>query len=496
MNNPDERTAVDQFGSGDKYVGVATLLATLPGLPMFGHGQVEGFWREVRHGVPARDAGRDARCVAHRPPRTEIFPLLRQRWRFAAADDFRMLDALREDGSVDEDVYAYTNEVRGARSLVVYRNRYGDGRVRITGAGASLGIPDDAAAWLVLRDLRTGLEHLRNCREIHVRGLELDLRAYQSHVFLDPAVVWDDPAGDLGRLAWRVGLAGVADVQAALRDQLLEPARMAVDSLFQTSVVRDVAGAGLAPTDASATRLVDSAVASLSQPLEAIARAIGATSGRGVSVDTVRSAVAGRLEDLVSGVRAGRAATRPTPGTADSAHLASWVGSDRGRWATLVSWALGTCLGDLVGASTPGAVVGVFDAWAAGPAISRVVTELGMPPEDASRVAVAVRGLLAVPVGASAVGDQVATLAAWLQAPAVRAAVGWNEWQSAEFVVQEAFEDWLAALAARDTAAAASGSFDRVASLTALVAANDFRVDALETPRVPEGPDANVPAGD
>ena len=43
MSNPDERTAVDQFGKGDKYFGVATLLATMPGLPMIGHGHVEGF---------------------------------------------------------------------------------------------------------------------------------------------------------------------------------------------------------------------------------------------------------------------------------------------------------------------------------------------------------------------------------------------------------------------------------------------------------------------
>jgi hypothetical protein len=43
MNNPDERTAVDQFGSGDKYFGVCTLMVTMPGLPMLGHGQIEGF---------------------------------------------------------------------------------------------------------------------------------------------------------------------------------------------------------------------------------------------------------------------------------------------------------------------------------------------------------------------------------------------------------------------------------------------------------------------
>ncbi|MFV2074314.1 MAG: alpha-amylase family glycosyl hydrolase, partial [Thermoanaerobaculales bacterium] len=31
MSNPDERTAIDQFGADDKYFGVATLMATLPG---------------------------------------------------------------------------------------------------------------------------------------------------------------------------------------------------------------------------------------------------------------------------------------------------------------------------------------------------------------------------------------------------------------------------------------------------------------------------------
>ena len=69
MNNPDERTAVDQFGKGDKYFGVCTMMAALPGLPMFGHGQVEGFRREVRDGISPRLQRRAARPVAHCPPR-------------------------------------------------------------------------------------------------------------------------------------------------------------------------------------------------------------------------------------------------------------------------------------------------------------------------------------------------------------------------------------------------------------------------------------------
>src|SRR6202041_1572193 len=59
MSNPDERTAIDQFGTGDKYFGVCTLLATLPGLPMFGHGQIEGFGE--RYGMEFKTAKMDER---------------------------------------------------------------------------------------------------------------------------------------------------------------------------------------------------------------------------------------------------------------------------------------------------------------------------------------------------------------------------------------------------------------------------------------------------
>ncbi|MEK7813781.1 MAG: alpha-amylase family glycosyl hydrolase, partial [Candidatus Desantisbacteria bacterium] len=43
MNNPDEDTSVAQFGKDDRYFGTCVLMVTLPGLPMFGHGQIEGF---------------------------------------------------------------------------------------------------------------------------------------------------------------------------------------------------------------------------------------------------------------------------------------------------------------------------------------------------------------------------------------------------------------------------------------------------------------------
>ena len=54
MNNPDEETAIAQFGSDDKYFGVCTLMCTMPGLPMFGHGQIEGL--HEKYGMEYRRA--------------------------------------------------------------------------------------------------------------------------------------------------------------------------------------------------------------------------------------------------------------------------------------------------------------------------------------------------------------------------------------------------------------------------------------------------------
>ncbi|NMC02830.1 MAG: alpha-amylase, partial [Chloroflexi bacterium] len=83
MNNPDERTAVDQFGKGDKYFGICTLMATLPGLPMFGHGQIEGY--AEKYGMEFRRAyweeHPDPWLVARHEQ--QIFPLLHKRYLFA-----------------------------------------------------------------------------------------------------------------------------------------------------------------------------------------------------------------------------------------------------------------------------------------------------------------------------------------------------------------------------------------------------------------------------
>ncbi len=245
MNNPDERSAVDQFGSHDKYFGVATMLATLPGLPMFGHGQVEGFSEQygMEFRRPQRDETPDDGLVERH--RRQIFPLLRQRWRFAGAGGFRQLTAF-ESGTEVPDVFAYANRAEHGpadaverRSLVIYLNRYPRANVRIPGAAEALGLSGSADDYLILRDQRSGLDYLRGVRDLREHGLELALDGYACHVFLGFEEVSDADAAGWGELAMRIGLGGVPDAHRALRRLREEPLRAAVAAVFATRLAGD-----------------------------------------------------------------------------------------------------------------------------------------------------------------------------------------------------------------------------------------------------------------
>ena len=93
----------------------------------------------------------------------------------------------------------------------------GDGRRSVTRTlGEGLGLPTENAAWVILRDGRSGLEWLRRCRDIHESGLDLELHAYECRVYLAPRVVWDGAGRGYARLA--EVLAGAAHLVARDKD--------------------------------------------------------------------------------------------------------------------------------------------------------------------------------------------------------------------------------------------------------------------------------------
>jgi glycosidase len=233
MSNPDEKTAIEQFGSGDKYFGVCTVMATMPGLPMFGHGQVEGL-RE-RYGmefrVPRLDEQPDDALV--RGHEWKIFPLLHRRNVFAGADQFHLFDFYTSGGRVNENVLAYCNRRGSERALVLYHNRYATARgwVRVSAAALdrssgqlvqrslaeALDLPRSGFA--IFTDYVTHLEYVRDCAELWDKGLYAELAAYEHQAFLDWRIVygadWD--------LACRVlNGAGVESVESMVERKMAD----------------------------------------------------------------------------------------------------------------------------------------------------------------------------------------------------------------------------------------------------------------------------------
>lgn len=197
MNNPDERTAIEQFGDGDKYLGICTLMVTLPGLPMFGHGQIEGYREKygMEFRAPRWDESPNQQLIdAHE---RFIFPLLRRRPLFAGIEHFTLYDFFEPGGIVNENVFAFSNRSAEQRALVVYHNRYAEtqgwlrtsvarrekGELRQRLLAEALDLPRQG--YVIFRDLVSGLEYLHSCQELWEKGLYLELKAYQRHVFVD-----------------------------------------------------------------------------------------------------------------------------------------------------------------------------------------------------------------------------------------------------------------------------------------------------------------------
>ncbi|MFO7998809.1 MAG: alpha-amylase family glycosyl hydrolase [Bacteroidales bacterium] len=202
MSNPDEETAIRQFGTDDKYFGVCVMMATLPGLPMFAHGQVEGFTE--KYGMEYQRAYYNEtpdQWLEDRHQR-EVFPLLGKRFLFSEVDHFNLFDFIDRHGRVNENVFAFTNRHGEESALVLFNNKYeaADGALRVStpklakggdkqtisvNLGDALGVKNDDQAYYLFREQVSGLEFIRKGSEFHKNGFRWGLRGFEYRVFLD-----------------------------------------------------------------------------------------------------------------------------------------------------------------------------------------------------------------------------------------------------------------------------------------------------------------------
>ncbi|MDR2542994.1 MAG: alpha-amylase [Treponema sp.] len=246
MNNPDEETAAMQFGKGDKYFGICTLLVTMPGLPMFGHGQIEGY--EEKYGMEYRRSYREEMPDGYLIDRHEheIFPLTKRRALFSGSADFRIFDLFCSD-SVNENVFAYSNRAwingREEKALIFYNNSYyetsgwirmsdpaipqQDGSTYKDTLSEALAIHGENHYFTLLREQKSNLWFIRSSKEICEKGFFVGLKGYETQVFLDIHEVEDDVPETSGfntrwaRLNNDLNGRGVPDPLAAIKDIFL-----------------------------------------------------------------------------------------------------------------------------------------------------------------------------------------------------------------------------------------------------------------------------------
>uniref|UniRef100_A0A7C6EH80 Alpha-amylase n=1 Tax=candidate division WOR-3 bacterium TaxID=2052148 RepID=A0A7C6EH80_UNCW3 len=208
MSNPDELTAIQQFGKDDKYFGVCIMMATMPGLCMFGHGQVEGF--QEKYGMEYRRSYWEEKPDEYLIKRheREIFPLLKKRHLFSGVENFYLYDFYDIKGNVNENVFAYSNGNAAERMLVIYNNRYQEAqgwvrsseRFHTKNICTGLNLHCQEGIYYLCRENRDNLFYLIDPIILLKQGWFIKLGAYKYHIFMDFKELPDNQNKDFKRL--------------------------------------------------------------------------------------------------------------------------------------------------------------------------------------------------------------------------------------------------------------------------------------------------------
>ncbi len=242
LSNPDEDTAIAQFGKGDKYFGATVLMVTLPGLPMFAHAQIEGY--EEKYGMEYRraywDESPDEELINRH--RDLIFPLMKKRYLFAGSGNFRLFPFRNASGQKVDSVFAYTNHSGTERSLVLVNNSYQSqaGWIKTstqfnqTPAGDqpqlleedlifALSFDVDSSYYLIFQEQSSKLWYIRRVEEIVNQGLFMELAGYESQIYLGFQLVSDSEAIPWWNIHQDLGGQGINDFAPLFRRIELEP---------------------------------------------------------------------------------------------------------------------------------------------------------------------------------------------------------------------------------------------------------------------------------
>jgi len=206
MSNPDEETAVNQFGKGRKYFGIATVMVTMPGLPMFAHGQVEGY--SEKYGMEYKRAYYNEFPDEHLiwQHKKEIFPLLKKRYLFSQVNNFYLFDFIDSKNHINENVFVYSNSFKEEKALVLFNNSYiaaigridfscnkinSDGKIVNIRVAQALGLRNNESYFYIAKEFVHSDEFIIKGSDAWIFGIYFQLSGYERKVFLEFKEVYD-----------------------------------------------------------------------------------------------------------------------------------------------------------------------------------------------------------------------------------------------------------------------------------------------------------------
>jgi hypothetical protein len=96
----------------------------------------------------------------------------------------------------------------------------------------------DEAYFCIFRDHVTGLEYIRNSKELCKKGLYVELDAYKYHVFMDFREVRDNQWHHYAQIASSLNGRGVPSIEDALKEMLLQPLKHVFKELINVDMFR------------------------------------------------------------------------------------------------------------------------------------------------------------------------------------------------------------------------------------------------------------------
>jgi hypothetical protein len=380
-----------------------------------------------------------------------------------------------------------------------------------------LGLRDDDDVYYIFRDQITGLEYLRNGRELCQHGFYIELGAYKYHAFMDWREVIDDEQRHYAQTAAYLQGGGVPSIDEAVRELHLRSVHGPFKELvnagmfkwFTTERVREVA-ATLDPAvgdevEDKATRLftaIKELIGGTGDEVE-LARSVRADLDAVLQLlilpDRFVAPTARKYQTAVKTLLANlNALTEESPATKSKSSKAPIVrtlpADDKVVWGTLYGWMFVHSLGKMLDqAGFAGVSRTWIDEWLLSPIITAALREFGVE-EGAARRAVDVIKVLTThqtwfDAETKAAQRPAQVLETLLADDDARRFLNVNLYDKIEWYNKESFEELLAWLLLEEAVMASvegadvpktlGAAYDVVVALQAAEAKSEYQMEKL-----------------